>query len=171
MKKKKNDENIISNYIKVILIFLAVIVLVLFLRSLYLNNKQLNLNTPVLDEVVTHQIKSNELYNFINDNDTSLIYMCVANDENCRNLEKDIKKLISKYSLEDVIVYLNLSDNTNIFEFYNDLIDRYSYDKELKEYPTFLFFENGKISKSLSGKDINKDDVNKFLKEINFIHE
>ena len=127
------------------------------------------MNTPVLEGVVTHQIKSNEIYNFINDNDTALIYMCVANDNNCRNLEKDMKKLISNNSLEDVIVYLNLSDNTDISKFYSELVNNYNYDKELKEYPTFLYFENSKINKSLSGKDISVNDVENFLKEISLI--
>jgi len=169
MKKKNDSKKIISNYVKVFFVFLAVIVLVLFLRKWYLNSQELEMNTPVLEGVVTHQIKSNEIYNFINDNDTALIYMCVANDNNCRNLEKDMKKLISNNSLEDVIVYLNLSDNTDISKFYSELVNNYNYDKELKEYPTFLYFENSKINKSLSGKDISVNDVENFLKEISLI--
>lgn len=169
MKKKKINKKEISNYVKVLLIFLVVIVLVLFLRKWYLNNQDLKLNNPVLQGVVTHQIKSKEIYNFINDNDTSLIYMCVANDDNCRRLEESMKELISKNSLEDVIVYLNLSDNTDISEFYSELVSKYNYSSELKEYPTFLYFENSKINKSLSGKEITVKDVEKFLKEISLI--
>lgn len=169
MKKKKNINKEISNYVKVCFVFLAVIVLVLFLRKWYLNSQELELNTPVLEGFVTHQIKSNEIYNFINDNDTALIYMCVVNDENCRKLEKGMKKLISKNSLEDIIVYLNLSDNTNISKFYSELVNKYDYNSELKEYPTFLYFENSKINKSLSGKDITVKDVESFLKEISLI--
>lgn len=169
MKKKKDINKEISNYVKVCFVFLAVIVLVLFLRKWYLNSQELELNTPVLEDVVTHQIKSNEIYNFINDNDTALIYMCVANDENCRKLEKGMKKLISKNSLEDIIVYLNLSDNTNVSKFYSELVNKYDYNSELKEYPTFLYFENSKINKSLSGKDITVKDVESFLKEISLI--
>lgn len=169
MKKKKDINKEISNYVKVCFVFLAVIVLVLFLRKWYLNSQKLELNTPVLEGVVTHQIKSNEIYNFINDNDTALIYMCVANDENCRKLENGMKKLISKNSLEDIIVYLNLSDNTNVSKFYSELFNKYDYNSELKEYPTFLYFENNKINKSLSGKDITVKDVESFLKEISLI--
>ena len=95
--------------------------------------------------------------------------MCVANDENCRKLEKGMKKLISKNSLEDIIVYLNLSDNTNISKFYSELVNKYDYNSELKEYPTFLYFENSKINKSLSSKDITVKDVESFLKEISLI--
>lgn len=169
MKKKKDINKEISNYVKVCFVFLAVIVLVLFLRKWYLNSQELELNTPVLEGFVTHQIKSNEIYNFINDNDTALIYMCVANDENCRKLEKGMKKLISKNSLEDIIVYLNLSDNTNVSKFCSELVNKYDYNSELKEYPTFLYFENNKINKSLSGKDITVKDVESFLKEISLI--
>lgn len=169
MEKKKESKNMAFNYLKIFLVFLAVIVLVLFLRKWYLNNQKLKLNTPVLDNVVTHQIKSNEIYNFINDNDTALVYMCVANDDNCRNLELDMKRFISKYSLEDAIVYLNLSDNNDISKFYSELVDKYDYNKELKEYPTFLYFENSKISKSLSGKDISISDVESFFKGIGLI--
>jgi len=169
MKKKNDSKKIISNYVKVFFVFLAVIVLVLFLRRWYLNSQELKMNTPVLEGVVTHQIKSNEIYNFINDNDTALVYMCVANDIVCRDLEKSMKKLITNNSLEDVIIYLNLSSDDNILEFYQDLVDRYDYKEELKEYPTFLYFENSKINKSLSGKDIRVSDVEDFFREINFI--
>ena len=49
MKKKKNINKEISNYVKVCFVFLAVIVLVLFLRKWYLNSQELELNTPVLE--------------------------------------------------------------------------------------------------------------------------
>ena len=98
MKKKKELNKEISNYVKVFFVFLAVIVLVLFLRKWYLNSQELELNIPVLDGVVTHQIESNEIYNFVLDNDTSLIYMCVANDSGCRKLEKSMKKVIRSNS-------------------------------------------------------------------------
>ena len=169
MKKKKELNKEISNYVKVFFVFLAVIVLVLFLRKWYLNSQELESNIPVLDGVVTHQIKSNEIYNFVLDNDTSLIYMCVANDSGCRKLEKSMKKVIRSNSLEDVIVYLNLSDSTNVSSFYKELVDKYEYDGKLMEYPTFLYFEDGKISKSLSGKNVSINEVKKFLKEISLI--
>jgi len=163
------NKKIISNYIKLALIFIGIIVAVLVFRKWYLNIEELKRNTPVLEGVVTHQINSNEIYNYINDNDTALIYMCVSNDDECRNFENNIKILIIDNSLEDAIIYLDLSDNKDTSKFYTEFANKYQYDKNLLEHPTFLYFENSNISNALSGEELSVDDVKSFLKDISLL--
>lgn len=154
---------------KLALIFISVILIVLLFRKWYLNNQEIENNIPVLENVLIHKIKANEIDSFINDNDTAIIYMCVSNNQNCRNFEKDIKSLITKKSLGDVIVYLDLNSAININEFLNNLETKYKANVSLKEYPTVLYFENATIKENISGLDLTKKDFENFLKEIDII--
>ena len=89
--------------------------------------------------------------------------MCASNDEKCRSLNKDLKRLIQKNAWEDHIIYLDLKDVLNISSFYEEISSHYS--KEFKlEYPTIIYFEGNSISNVLSGKDVTKQKVEKFLK-------
>lgn len=169
MSKKGLNKKEVSNMLKLALICIGFIILILLCRRWYLNHLTIENNIPVLNDVVTHQIKANEFYNFVNDNDTAIIYMCVSSDENCRNLETDLKSLIQKNSLEDIIVYLDLNSADDIDKFLEDIKKEYEYTDDINEYPTALYFENGVIKNAITGKNITKADIENFLKEIDVI--
>lgn len=153
----------VSSVVKLILVCVVTLGIVLFFGNWYLKGKEFEKDVPVLADVLTHQIKSNELYNYVHDADTAIVYMCASNDEKCRSLEKDLKRLIQKNAWEDHIIYLDLKDVLNISSFYEEISSHYS--KEFKlEYPTIIYFEGNSIRNVLSGKDVTKQKVEKFLK-------
>lgn len=155
-----------SNVFKFVFICIVTIIAVLLFRNWYLKGKESFKNVPVLETVLTHQIKPNELYNYVHDANTATVYMCVSSDEICRNLEKDMKNLIQKNGWEDSIIYLDLKDVPSISEFYENLYSHYQYEPKIGEYPTIIYFENATIHRILSGKDITVQQVKEFLKEL-----
>lgn len=169
MRKRKHNKKEISNMIKLAGICIGFIVFVLLLRKWYLNNIELENNIPVLEGVVTHQIKANEFTNYINDNDTAIIYMCTSRNEKCRTLEEKLKPWIKNNSLEDIIVYLDLTSATDREDFFDMINKTYPGNEKIKEEPTILYFENGNLSEVLSGSKVTVENFEKLLKDIQVI--
>ena len=107
------------------------------------------------------------------DNPSAIIYMCTANDDVCRNFEKDFKKLLRKKDYRNQIIYLNLTDiDQDVFV--NDFNARYHYKNKLTtNYPAFVLFEDGEVKSILQGKEnktLKISKVKQFL-ELNEIGE
>ena len=111
MKKKSNEENkkTIKNYVLLVLLFGASILLVLYVCELYKVNQAEKMKVPVIDGELL-EIYSTDLEHYVLDNPTTIIYMCTANDDNCRMFERDFKKLLKKNDYNEEIIYLNLTD-------------------------------------------------------------
>lgn len=169
MSKKSKKKQEMINVLKLAVICAFTVLLVLLLRNWYLKGKALEVDTPILSGVLTHQVKANELYDYINEADTSLIYVCASNQEECRRFEKNLKTYVKSKGLEDYLIYLDLKDVSNIRNFYDELNATYGYETEIKEYPTFIFFENSSIRDVLSGREVTIKNLEKFMKGIRFI--
>ncbi len=169
MSKKAQEKIEKGNVIKLLLICIAVIILVLLLRRWYLKNQELERQIPVLSGVITHQINPNELFNYINDADTAVVYMCASDEDVCRNLEKEMKTFITKNSLEDTIIYLDVKEVDNISEFYKELNSTYDHSTKIGDYPTFMYFQDAALKEVLTGKRMNVQKIEDFLKEIEIL--
>lgn len=172
--KEKTDKNNkkIKKFLILVIVFAVTIGLVLYLCELYKVYESYQKETPVIRDYL-QEITSNDLKPYIQENPSSLIYMCTSSDDVCRSFEKDLKKLVSKDELGNEIIYLNLSD-VNSLEFVNDFNSSYSYKEDLTtNYPAFVLFEEGKIVKILQGnkeKPLTITRVKHFL-ELNEIGE
>ncbi len=169
MKKKKENNAEISNVTKLIIICALTIIAVLLLRNWYIKNQQLSREVPILENVLTHQIKSNELHNYVNDTSSAVIYICASNNDTCRELESEMKPFIKKNSLEDTIIYLDLKEVSNVSSFYQELNNTYSYTPSISEYPTILYFENATLKNALNSKEMNIKKIEEFLKGLQLI--
>lgn len=174
MKKKSNEENkkTIKNYVLLVLLFGASILLVLYVCELYKVNQAEKMKVPVIDGELL-EIYSTDLEHYVLDNPTTIIYMCTANDDNCRMFERDFKKLLKKNDYNEEIIYLNLTD-LDQDEFVNSFNEKYNYKIKLTtDYPAFVLFEDGKVKNILQGgknKRLNISRVKEFL-ELNIIGE
>lgn len=147
-EKKKGG---LKNYLILALLFIAGTGLTLYLCQMYKVYDEYQKQTPVIRDTLS-EIKSEDLEHYILENPTTVIYMCTASDMVCRNYEKDFKKLIKSKELQDIIVYLNLS-NTDQEKFVKDFNDKYNYRVKLTStYPAIVVFEEGKVINLLQGK-------------------
>ena len=151
-----------SNYIELAIIFIFVILAVLGFRNLYLSRQTNDLNTPIIRDVISKELMSNEIENYLKENEDALIYIGISSDINSRNVEKRLKKYIKNNDLKDTIVYLNLTSEKNIKVFFETFNNHYEYKENINEYPSFIYFKDSKIKDVLSG-DITLNQFKEFL--------
>ena len=160
------------NYFVVLVLFAVCVVLVLYLCGLYKVEKEEQSKVPVIRDSLA-EIFYDDLDHYVLDNPMSVIYMCTATDDICRNFEKSFKKLLKQEDYDSNIVYLNLTD-LNQEEFVASFNKKYPYkDGITSSYPAFVIFEDGKVKNILQGsskKQLTVSKVKSFL-EFNNIGE
>ena len=138
------EKGSIKSYLILILSFVIGIGLCIYAFSWYKvidNNKK---NIPIIRGTLT-EINSKELDNYLSENSYAVLYLCTSNNVRCRNYEKDFKKIINSKSLNDYIVYVNLTGIDQV-KFVKQFNQKYTYKTELKtSYPALVVFEDGEI--------------------------
>jgi hypothetical protein len=174
MKKKTTQDNkkTFKNYAILFGITLAFVCIVLYLCKCYNVYNEYQKEIPVIRGSL-QEIVSDDLEHYLVDNPSSIIYICVANDDKCREFEKKFKKYVETKLLSDEIVYLNTT-GLNQDEFVKNFNERYAKKKELTtNYPAIVLFEDGKAVSILQGKknsSLSIEKVENFL-EVNKIGE
>ena len=162
MKKIKTTEKKVSikNCFILILIFAIGILITLYLCNVYKVYDESKKQIPVIRGTLS-EIKYEELEHYISENPTTVIYMCTASNEVCRNYEKDLKKLIKKDELQEKIVYLNLSETNSSF-FTESFNKKYPFTVKITDnYPAIVIFTEGKITNVLQAKEQDKLTITK----------
>ena len=158
MEEKLKDKKRIRNYIICVILFIVCFGLVLYLRELYKVNEAEQKKIPVIQGYIS-EIYNDDLEHYVTENPDGVIYMCIANDENCRVFEREFKKLLKKDEYNDNLVYLNLMD-VDQDKFLEEFNSKFIYKVKLsKEYPAFVLFEDGKVKAILQEKDKKLDIV------------
>ncbi len=166
-KKKEELRKVpAKNYIALITIFIATFLLAIYLYRYYVVYSEYQKQTPVIRDVIP-EITDQELSNYVQESPNTVIYMCTASDDTCRNFEKGLKKVIEQKHLATNITYVNLSD-ANLEQFTNDFNNKYDYKIKLKNnYPALVVFEDNEIRDIIQNSKKEKltiDDVEQFLK-------
>lgn len=159
--KKNNKKISVSNYVIVVAIMLVSMFSVILLRNLYLSREDNKLSVPVLRDVLTHEITSSEVDNYINENPDVIMYISVSKDKECRNFEKSIIDYININKLNNEIVYVNLNQK-EVDGFFDKFNKNYNNNEKLEDYPLFVYIKDGKIENILDGK-ISENDITLFL--------
>ncbi len=125
----------------------AVIVVMTLLMSvalfiIYNNKKNYENSIPILRDIVP-EIHANDLDNYLTENNSCVLYFGVVTDDNSREVEEDLKKLIDRRKVE--FVYVNLTDTKDRKSFFNSFNEKYSDGLTLNNYPAFVIIRNGKI--------------------------
>lgn len=174
MDKNTEEKRVIpvKNYIILVILFVAIVALVFYLCDLYHVYDAHQREIPVIRDTLS-EIQPDELEHYIMENPTTVIYMCTAFDEKCRDYEKDLKKLVEKEELQESIIYVNLS-NVDQTEFVDKFNARFPYRITLKkQYPAFVVFEDGEVRSILQADKNDRfsiSETEQFL-ELNQLEE
>ena len=145
----------LKNYLILAALFAIGISITLYLCELYKVYDEYQKQTPVIRDSLS-EITADDLEHYIQENPTTVIYMCTASNMTCRNFEKDFKKIIKSKDLQETIVYLNLSD-LDQEKFVENFNRNYPHRIKLtSNYPALVVFEEGKIINLLQGKSDEK---------------
>lgn len=161
MKKQEPERKIgIKNYLILVLIFTISIVITFYLCNVYNVYEESKRQIPVIRGTLS-EITSEELEHYISENPTIMMYICTASNETCRKYEKSLKKYVVRDELQEVIVYLNLTE-AEVVSFTENFNSKYTTSLKLKEtYPALIIFEEGKVTHLLQGKENEKLTITK----------
>ena len=95
-----------------------------------------------------------------------MLYIGVANDDNCRELEEELKDVLKNRGLLDTI-YLNITSISDKKDFYERFNSNYSSNVRLESYPAFIIISDKKIVDLVQKeeKKLSINDVEKLLDE------
>lgn len=147
MKENKNIPY--KNYIILSIILIVSIFVVIYFYKWYDELKRNNINTPVMNEYLS-TINYNEIDTYLVENQDVIIYASSLDDKNTRRFEKKLKKIVKKYTFNNTILYLDLTDNNKSI---NNIIQKY----HITSTPCIIIFESGEIKDIYNIKDYNYD--------------
>lgn len=167
MSKAKETRKIpTKNYVLLVVLFLLTFLLVYYIYRWYVVYSNYQNEIPVIRDSLS-EVTEQEMEHYIKENPTAVIYVCTAADIECRNFEKNFKKLVEQDSLKEYITYVNLTDE-NKDTFVEHFNQNYPHKKmKLTNYPAIIVFEDGQISDILQADIDNKislTEVKQFLK-------
>lgn len=150
---EKNRNIPFKNYILLAVTLILTIIVVVYFFVWHSNNEENNLKIPIMDKYL-RVINYNELDDFLVENKDSVIYVSKLNNKEIREFEKKLKLIINDYSLNNTILYLDLTDKN---------INKLKLEDKNISYPAVLIYKNGEI---ISYFDIKKNNYDiKLLKE------
>ena len=146
----------IKNSIILAFVFVVTVIGVFYARGWYNTTKEYYARKSVISDVA-YEIKSEELSNYVLENQRFILYVSSAQDSNLKNFENDFKDLIQDMDLSGSILYLNL-DDVKKEDLYNLLRDKFALNnkvkKQINESPASIYmFSDAKITKVLNNAD------------------
>ena len=144
-------EKSIKNYIILALIVFLSIVVVIYFYLWHRAYEKERLNVSPVSECL-NVIHYNELDNYLIENKDSIIYVSVSNDEKIYDFEKKFRRLINKYSLNNNILYLNITNELDNSSTFREIKNKYGVD-----IPYIIIIENGEIESRFNINDNNYD--------------
>jgi len=171
--KKKNERYINpKNYLYAVLILVGGILITLYLFEWYQVKKEEKLMNSYL-------ITSNTIKSSVNDIDSLnqvrqeapssyFIYLGYTNDEDVYNLEKDLKRIIDKYNLNDIFYFFNITKlKENKDNYIEEIEDKLDID-DIEKIPAIIYVKDGKIKESnildgVNGTILKAEDFEQLL--------
>lgn len=171
MEKEKNIP--LKNYIILAAILILTIILVIYFYMWYENYESTKLTSPIMDEYM-QVINYNELNDYLVENKNSVIYISVLDSKEIRNFELKFKKFIRDNSLDNSILYLNLTEELKDNKIVKELKNKYKLDNlDITNVPAIIIFKDGNITSiyNIKDDDYNIDKLKSYLEKERVIED
>ena len=171
MKKEKNIP--LKNYIILAVVLILSIILVIYFYMWYNAYEESKLNTMIMDKYL-QVINYNELNNYLVENKDAVIYSSVLEDQKIRNFEKKFKNIIIKNSLNNDILYLDLTEELKDKNITKDIKETYNINnQDIANTPSIMIFKDGNLYSIYNIKDNNYNINNlvDYLEEEDIIND
>ena len=162
MKSKKKQK---QNYIILAIIYIAVIVLVIYLASWYNTYVEHKQEIPVLQNVIS-EINPSEVEHYLMENPSPILYLCSASNEECREFEESIKASLEDNAYQD-LTYVNLENVDDERSYLTKLLDDYDGSSfSITRIPCLIKFTDGRVTAiedGLNGALLTKNEALNFI--------
>ena len=175
-EKKVKDEKLrnvpFKNYMILLLVCFITIGIVCVGSIMYRREEAKSLETPVINGVIP-EIKKEDVDNYIVENDSFFLYIGSASNYNSREVEEDLIKYFERRDIKNDTIYLNVTNENNLEDFYKDFNKKYvvnDYSK-LNDYPAFIIIKDGKVLDLVQRKEnqkLNIGDIDRILDEYGY---
>ncbi len=160
-----------KNYVIVLIISLLAIFMTYYIFSWYnlYENKKFSESYLIKTNTISLEVNDlTEIESTLSESPNNyFVYIGYRNDENVYKLEKQLKKVIDKYNLNDIFYYIDITDlkeEDNYLEKINEALDLT--ENKVTSVPTIIYFKDGTVSKDsiISREDGNMMSVGDFEK-------
>lgn len=154
-----------KNYFLLGGIVMVSIFLVYYFYLWFQTYEESKLNVPIMNEYL-QVINYNELSSYLLENESTTVYVSIVGDEDVRNFEKKFKNTITKYSLKDKMLYMDISNELSNGNHLN-------YGLNSESLPCILSFEGNELidTYDIGGTDYNIKKIRKYLLTMGVIDE
>ncbi|MDD6878655.1 MAG: hypothetical protein PUD59_00280 [bacterium] len=159
MEKQKDKKILFKDYVAVFVMFLATILVVLCIAKWYNNYKEYELTIPVISGKIS-EISVNDFENYLTEHENFYLYICTSSNLYCRNIEKDLPKMLDSRNIKEETIYINVSNISD-----EKIMSKLGLNKD--EYPAFIIYKNGLIygKTSKTSKNFDIGNIEKLLDE------
>ena len=140
----------IKNYVLLGLLAVGVVIICFIFNFLY-NKKNTGLYESIIKDVVSSEIKYDDLDNYLQENPNVVLYIYDSSKKNSRDVEKNFKKLILDKDISQYIVYIEKT---------KEVKEKYDLDKTT---PIFVAYQEGVLKEILSKKNASYEEIESFL--------
>ncbi len=144
----------------ILLIAICLVTLMVLFIALKLNEnmKQELLSTSGMKNYLT-EIKYEEIATHVVEQPNTIIYVSNSSDDSLYTFEKEFKRVIKKYNLENQIIYININDSVIVDPIYQNA-------------PELVFYKDGQISDMIDCTTLkSSDEIINVLKERSVISD
>ncbi len=171
MKKEKNIP--LKNYIILAVVLILSIILVIYFYMWYNAYEESKLNTMIMDKYL-QVINYNELNNYLVENKDAVIYSSVLEDQKIRDFEKKFKNIIIKNSLNNDILYLDLTEELKDKNITKDIKETYNINnQDITNTPSIMIFKDGNLYSiyNIKNNNYNINNLVDYLEEEDIIND
>ena len=148
------EEKIIpfKNYIFLAIVLIISVIIVIYFYMWYGELYTNKINAPIMDKYL-NVINYNELDTYLVENKSVIIYVSVLQDNKIKKFEQNFINVIEDYSLNNKILYLDLTEQYKNKKLYNSIATKYN----LLDMPCIIIFNDGIVLDVYSIEDRNYD--------------
>lgn len=162
-----------KNYVIYAGIVIATILLVVYLCDWYHAYQEYQVTIPVIRGTIP-EINRQEVEHYLLENEDAILYLCTAEEEDCRTFEVGLKRMIKENHLEEKMTYVNLEDQKDFSAFAKEFTQKHDLKEPLVSYPAIIHMKDQQVQDVLQGteeKRLSIDRFQQFLDLTNFEDE
>ena len=141
--KKESKEVPMKNYVIVLIVSVLVIIITLYVRSFYLNYQSINTENSIFEGKSINQLNMDDINYAVSETNEVIMFVSYNGNRTISNMEMRLYKEIEKKNLNDIILYLNVSDKMDTYV--STLRKQFSTcSVDIKTAPMLIYIKDGK---------------------------